>query len=70
MSEYFTDCVDRGGKVRTETISGTEYRATCSIDGNTYYGETFTKKTDKQKRRAGLTKKVTNENKRSSLKGS
>lgn len=64
--DYFKDCVDRGGKVRTETVSDTEFRAVCSIDGNTYYGETLAKQTKHQKRRNALSKKVKDENKGSS----
>jgi len=68
MNDYFDDCVARGGKMATETLSETEYRVVCSIDDNTYYGETQTKLTTKQKRRNSLAKRVKDGNKKGSLK--
>lgn len=49
MPKAFTDCVKRGGKVRTKVINekkGT-YMHICYIDGKSYPGEVLTKKKKK-----------------------
>jgi len=64
------ECIDKGGQVRTEQVGDNQYRLVCTLNGETVYGRTRDKQTTKQKRRALLTKKVKDENKRGSLKGS
>lgn len=40
----FTNCVRRGGKVRTKKLGGKQYMRICYIDGKSFAGEKRTKK--------------------------
>lgn len=49
MPKEFEECVRRGGRVRTKTLSGGRYIHVCFIDGKSYAGEVKTKKqTDRE----------------------
>ena len=41
--EAFTDCVNKGGKVRTKTLSNGRYIHICFLNGKSYAGEVKTK---------------------------
>lgn len=49
MPKAFTDCIKNGGRVFTVEIGKDKYRHGCEINGQTYYGETKTKKKDDKK---------------------
>ena len=57
MSKAFLACVSDGGKVRTVSLSDTQYQKTCTISGETYEGEVLVKLTNKDKRRKASRKK-------------
>lgn len=44
MPAEFDNCVKRGGRVRTEVLSDSEYRHICFLNGKGYVGETKKKK--------------------------
>jgi len=39
MPKEFNDCVAKGGKVRTKTLSGGKYMHICYLNGKSYAGE-------------------------------
>ena len=44
MPKPFDNCVTKGGKVRTKTLSKGKYKRVCTIGGKTYEGYIRTKK--------------------------
>lgn len=44
MPKGFTECVRRGGRVRTKKLSGDRYIKLCFIGGKSYAGEAHKKK--------------------------
>lgn len=44
MPRGFSECVRRGGRVRTKKLSGGRYIHFCYKDGKSYAGEVHTKK--------------------------
>lgn len=44
MPESFERCRRRGGKIRTETLSGGRYRPVCYLNGKSYPGHVHKKK--------------------------
>ena len=39
MPKAFLDCVKKGGRVRTKTLSGGKYVRICYLNGKSYAGE-------------------------------
>jgi len=44
MPEAFDNCVKKGGRVRTISLSGNKYKRVCYLGGKSYSGHTKTKK--------------------------
>lgn len=44
MSAAFTNCVNKGGRVRTKRLSGGRYMHLCFLGGKSYAGEVKKKK--------------------------
>ena len=44
MPKSFTDCVAKGGKVRTINIGKDKFKRVCILGGKSYAGETKTRK--------------------------
>jgi len=47
MPAAFLNCIKRGGKVRTKTLSGGRFMHICFLNGKSYPGEVKTKKKGK-----------------------
>lgn len=48
MPKAFDNCIKRGGRVRTLTLSRNRYRRICYIGGKSYLGHVKTKKKGKK----------------------
>ena len=46
--EAFTNCIKRGGKIRTKKLSGGKYIYICFLNGKSYAGEVHTKAQSKK----------------------
>ena len=44
MPKAFTDCIKKGGKVRTKKLAGNKFQAFCFLNGKSHAGEVKTKK--------------------------
>lgn len=48
MPKSFTNCVKKGGRVRTKTLKGGKYIHICYLRGKSYAGEVKTRKGKKK----------------------
>lgn len=44
MPESFSECVRKGGRVRTKALSGGRYMPICYLDNKSYAGEVHKKR--------------------------
>ena len=51
MPKAFTNCIKKGGKVRTVELGKNKYRYICILNGKPYAGEVHTKKSKKSNKK-------------------
>lgn len=51
MGKLFDNCVDKGGDIKTESLSKNRYQRICTLDGKTFASEIKTRLHPKRPRR-------------------